>query len=124
MSLRTRFCEVVGIEAPVCSAGMAGEHAGPGLAAAVANAGGVGGVGGGDRGGPGGVRRGSRGTRELAAKAFSVDLWGFLLDAVPLLEGGTARRSWGLRRTIRCSRTCSTSSKGCSGRRGSAGGAS
>src|SRR4051812_43959712 len=85
MNLRTRFCEVVGIAVPVCSAGMAGEHAGPRLAAAVSNAGGLGGLGGVDRTGPEGLRRHIRETRELTSKPFSVNLWVHLLPVVPQL---------------------------------------
>src|SRR5207237_215038 len=63
-----------------------GEAGGPGVAAGVPNGGGRGGRGGVDRGGPEALRRHIRETRELTSKPFSVNLWVFLLAAVPLLE--------------------------------------
>src|SRR2546421_492236 len=81
MSLRTRFCEVVGVEAPVCRGGMAGGHAGPRPAAGGWDAGGVGGLGGGDRGGAGGLgpprrARGAAGGQRGGGGRMAVGRWG------------------------------------------------
>jgi NAD(P)H-dependent flavin oxidoreductase YrpB (nitropropane dioxygenase family) len=82
-ALATPVCDLFGVRYPVLSAGMAGGHAGPSLAAAVSDAGGLGGLGGISAEGPAHLRAQIRRTRELTSRPFSVNLWAFLLDAVP-----------------------------------------
>ena len=85
MTLRTPVCDLLGIDVPVGSAGMGGGTAGPALAAAVSNAGGLGCLGGVSRRGPDGLRDDIRRTRELTSRPFSVNLWVHFLDRFPLL---------------------------------------
>jgi NAD(P)H-dependent flavin oxidoreductase YrpB (nitropropane dioxygenase family) len=80
---RTPVCDVLGIDVPIASAGMAGGTAGPALAAAVSNAGGLGGLGGIDRGGPEEIRARIRRTRELTERPFSVNVWVHILGVAP-----------------------------------------
>ncbi len=82
-ALRTPACELLGIDLPIASAGMAGGTAGPALAAAVSNAGGLGGLGGIDRGGPEEIRARIRRTRELTQRPFSVNVWVHILGVAP-----------------------------------------
>ena len=82
-ALRTPVCETLGIDAPIGSAGMAGGTAGPELAAAVSNAGGLGGLGGIDRGGPEEIRSRIQRTRELTQRPFSVNVWVHILGVAP-----------------------------------------
>ncbi len=81
--MKTPVCDLLGIEVPILSAGMAGGTAGPALAAAVSEAGALGGLGGIDRSGPEGLRERIRQTRRLTSKPFSVNLWCYLLQAAP-----------------------------------------
>lgn len=81
--IRTPICDLLGIDAPIGSAGMAGGTAGPALAAAVSNAGGLGGLGGIDRSGPEGLRVRIRETRGLTARPFSVNIWVHILGVAP-----------------------------------------
>jgi nitronate monooxygenase len=81
--LHTPLCDLLHIEAPILSAGMAGGTAGPALAAAVSEAGGLGGLGGIDRSGPEGLRARIRETRERTAKPFSVNVWVHILGVAP-----------------------------------------
>jgi NAD(P)H-dependent flavin oxidoreductase YrpB (nitropropane dioxygenase family) len=83
MTIRTPLCDLLGIDVPIGSAGMAGGHATSALAAAVSNAGGLGGLGGIYREGPERLRNEIRRTRELTDRPFSVNLWCFLLDGAP-----------------------------------------
>lgn len=69
--LRTRICELFGIEVPIVLAGM-GEASTPELAAAVSNAGGLG-VLGAAQCGPNRLRRWIRETRALTDRPFGVD---------------------------------------------------
>ena len=73
--LRTSLCDLLGIEYPICLAGMGavGRATPPGLVAAVSNAGGLG-VMGGSGLGPEDIRRRIRETKELTSKPFGVDL--------------------------------------------------
>lgn len=82
-NLRTPICKLFGIDVPILSAGMAGGHAGPPLAAAVSEAGALGGLGGIVGGGPNGTGGAIRETRSLTSKPFSVNLWAHLLGAAP-----------------------------------------
>ena len=81
--LRTPICDLLSVDIPILSAGMAGGHAGPGLAAAVSNAGALGGLGGIVGGGPASTRLAIGETRALTAKPFSVNLWVHLVAAAP-----------------------------------------
>jgi len=81
--IRTKLCDVLGIDVPIGNAGMAGGTAGARLAAAVAEAGGLGGLGGIYREGAERLREEIRATRALTAKPFSVNLWVYLLDVAP-----------------------------------------
>lgn len=83
MTFRTPICDLLGVDVPIASAGMAGGTAGPELAAAVSNAGALGGLGGISGGGPDGLRAGIRRTRELTPKPFSVNIWVHLLQIAP-----------------------------------------
>jgi nitronate monooxygenase len=83
MTLRTPLCDLLGIAVPIGSAGMAGGTAGPELAAAVSEAGGLGGLGGINSGGGEELRRRIRRTRELTSRPFSVNLWVHILPAAP-----------------------------------------
>lgn len=79
--LETRLCRDLGIDHPILSAPLGGGNAGPELAAAVSNAGGLGFL------GMGGlsasvIREHIRATRKLTAKPFGVGL------LLPLLQGG------------------------------------
>jgi NAD(P)H-dependent flavin oxidoreductase YrpB (nitropropane dioxygenase family) len=85
MALRTPICDLLGIDAPIGNAGMAGGHANAALAAAVSNAGALGGISGIYREGPERLRQEIRRTRELTTKPFSVNLWCFVLDQAPQL---------------------------------------
>jgi NAD(P)H-dependent flavin oxidoreductase YrpB (nitropropane dioxygenase family) len=71
-SLKTRLCDLLGIELPILSAGM-GSVAGPELVAAVSNAGGFGvlGVSGAS---PDGVRKAISSARALTARPFGVNV--------------------------------------------------
>jgi NAD(P)H-dependent flavin oxidoreductase YrpB (nitropropane dioxygenase family) len=71
VGLRTRVCELLGIEAPILLAGM-GQAATPALTAAVSNAGGLG-VLGATACSPGRLRRWIRETREMTSRPFGVD---------------------------------------------------
>lgn len=71
MSLKTRVCEILGIDYPIVLAGMGGAST-PELAAAVSNAGGLG-VLGAAACGPKQLREWIRRTRELTDKPFGVD---------------------------------------------------
>ena len=71
MSLRTRICELFGIEYPIVLAGMGGAST-PELAAAVSNAGGLG-ILGAAACGPDELRNWIRRTRELTDRPFGVD---------------------------------------------------
>ena len=81
--MKTPVCDLLGIDVPILSAGMAGGTAGPALAAAVSEAGALGGLGGIDRSGPEGLRARIRETRALTSKPFSVNLWCYLLQVAP-----------------------------------------
>ncbi|MDO8613981.1 MAG: nitronate monooxygenase family protein [Dehalococcoidia bacterium] len=70
--IRTPLCDLLGIEYPIISAGMGGP-AGPALAAAVSNAGGLGVIGGVTMG-PERLREAIRKTRALTDRPFGVDL--------------------------------------------------
>ena len=83
MTFKTPVCDLLGIDVPIFSAGMAGGTAGPPLAAAVSGAGGLGGLGGIDSTGPEGLRTRIRETRELTSRPFSVNLWCYLLLVAP-----------------------------------------
>ncbi|MHB8377599.1 MAG: NAD(P)H-dependent flavin oxidoreductase [Dehalococcoidia bacterium] len=83
MTLRTPVCDLLGIDVPVGNAGMGGGTAGPALAAAVSEAGGLGCLGGISRGGPPKLREWIIETRRRTSKPFSVNLWVQVLDAVP-----------------------------------------
>lgn len=72
-SLRTPVCDLLGIEAPVVQSGMGGV-AGPELAAAVCEAGGLGVLAGLNLT-PDQLRAGIRRMRELTAKPFAVNMW-------------------------------------------------
>ncbi len=82
MSLKTRVCEILGIQHPIVLAGMGGAST-PELAAAVSNAGGLG-VLGAAACGPAQLREWIRRTRELTDKPFGVDT---LLPASVRREG-------------------------------------
>ena len=71
MELRTRVCEILGIEKPIVLAGMGGASC-PALAAAVSNAGGLGVLGAAGCG-PKQLREWINETRELTDKPFGVD---------------------------------------------------
>lgn len=71
MHLKTRVCDILGIEYPIVLAGMGGAS-GPELAAAVSNAGGLGVLGAAGCG-PRQLREWIRRTRELTDKPFGVD---------------------------------------------------
>ena len=71
MALRSRICEMLGIEYPILLAGMGGASV-PALAAAVSNAGGLG-VLGAAACSPEQLRDWIRQTRELTDKPFGVD---------------------------------------------------
>jgi NAD(P)H-dependent flavin oxidoreductase YrpB (nitropropane dioxygenase family) len=81
--LRTPLCDLLDINVPIGSAGMAGGTARAALAAAVSEAGGLGGLGGIYREGPEYLRQQIQLTRDLTSKPFSVNLWVFLLDVAP-----------------------------------------
>jgi NAD(P)H-dependent flavin oxidoreductase YrpB (nitropropane dioxygenase family) len=81
--IRTPLCDVLGIDVPIGSAGMAGGTARARLAAAVSEAGGLGGLGGIYREGPEYLRQQIRLTRDLTSRPFSVNLWVYLLDVAP-----------------------------------------
>lgn len=83
MSIRTPVCDLLGIDVPIVSAGMGGGTAGPALAAAVSEAGGLGTIGGIDRRGPEQLRNWIRETRERTSKPFSVNIWVFVLQQAP-----------------------------------------
>jgi NAD(P)H-dependent flavin oxidoreductase YrpB (nitropropane dioxygenase family) len=83
MGLRTPLCDLLGVDVPIGNAGMGGGTAGPKLAAAVAEAGGMAGLGGIYSEGPERLRAEIRTTRELTSRFFSVNLWCWLLDLVP-----------------------------------------
>ena len=71
MALKSRICEILGIEYPILLAGMGGASV-PALAAAVSNAGGLG-VLGAAACSPDQLRKWIRQTRELTDKPFGVD---------------------------------------------------
>jgi len=71
MAMKTRICDMLGIEVPVLLAGMGGAST-PELAAAVSNAGGLGVLGAAGCG-PKQLREWIRRTRELTDKPFGVD---------------------------------------------------
>jgi NAD(P)H-dependent flavin oxidoreductase YrpB (nitropropane dioxygenase family) len=79
--LKTRFCREIGIEYPIVSAPLGGGNAGPEIAAAVSEAGGLGLLG---MGGlpSAAIREQIRETRKRTAAPFGVGL------LLPLLEGG------------------------------------
>lgn len=79
--LRTRLCHTLGIDYPVLSAPLGGGSAGPELAAAVSNAGGLGLLGMGGLPAPH-IREMIRETRRRTSKPFGVGL------LLPLLQGG------------------------------------
>lgn len=81
--IRTPLCDLLDIDVPIGSAGMAGGTARSRLAAAVSEAGGLGGLGGIYREGPEYLRQQIRATRDLTSRPFSVNLWVFLLDVAP-----------------------------------------
>jgi NAD(P)H-dependent flavin oxidoreductase YrpB (nitropropane dioxygenase family) len=83
MTLRTPICDLLGIDLPIGNAGMGGGHAGPALAAAVANAGGLGSVGGINGGGPPRLREWIQDAKQRTSKPFSVNLWVHVLDQIP-----------------------------------------
>lgn len=83
MPIRTPVCDLLEIEVPIASAGMAGGHAMSALAAAVSEAGGLGGLGGIYAEGPPRLRDEIRRVRALTPRPFSVNLWCFLLDRAP-----------------------------------------
>ena len=93
-TLRTRLCEVLGIEYPVCLAGMGGLNGGytpPELAAAVSEAGGLGVMGGAGIA-PDELRNRIRRVRELTDKPFGIDLL-LPVSTGPLeLQGGESPR--------------------------------
>jgi NAD(P)H-dependent flavin oxidoreductase YrpB (nitropropane dioxygenase family) len=82
-SLRTSICDLFGIDIPIGNAGMAGGTAGPTLAAAVSNSGGLGGLAGIDSSGPQGLRERIRRTRDLTSRPLSVNIWAHILPAAP-----------------------------------------
>ena len=82
MTLRTPICDLLGIDVPIGNAGMA-MTAGPALAAAVADAGGLGSLGGIQGEGPEGTRQLIRRVRDLTSAPFSVNLWAHLLPTAP-----------------------------------------
>jgi len=84
VTLRTPLCDLLGIEHPIGSAGMAGGTAAAPLAAAVSDAGGLGGLGSVTRQGPDWLREQIRATRAITDKPFSVNQWCFLLDRAPM----------------------------------------
>jgi enoyl-[acyl-carrier protein] reductase II len=71
-ALRTRVCDLFGIDVPICLAGMGGVSMAP-LVAAVSNAGGLGIMGAANLS-PDGLRNEIRRTRELTTRPFAVDL--------------------------------------------------
>ena len=77
--LRTPLCDLLGIDVPVFNAGMGGGGAGPELAAAVSNAGGLGVLG---MGGvpPDVIREAIRATRSLTDRPFGVNIILALLE--------------------------------------------
>ncbi|MEA2624284.1 MAG: hypothetical protein QOD06_329 [Candidatus Binatota bacterium] len=79
--LTTPLCRDLGIQLPIFNAGMGGGNAGPELAAAVSNAGGLGVLGMGGLPAPA-VREAVRATRALTDRPFGVNL------LLPLLQGG------------------------------------
>src|SRR5688572_21990257 len=79
--LTTPLCRDLGIQLPIFNAGMGGGNAGPDLAAAVSNAGGLGVLGMGGLPAPA-VREAVRATRALTDRPFGVNL------LLPLLQGG------------------------------------
>jgi NAD(P)H-dependent flavin oxidoreductase YrpB (nitropropane dioxygenase family) len=79
--LRTKFCRDLGIEVPILSAPLGGGGAGPELASAVSNAGGLGLLGMGGAPAPL-IRKAIRETRAQTTKPFGVGL------LLPLLSGG------------------------------------
>ncbi len=83
MTLRTPVCDLLGINVPIGSAGMAGGTATAALAAAVSEAGGLGGLGGIYREGPERLRAEIRATRERTTRPFSVNLWAYIMDRAP-----------------------------------------
>lgn len=82
-SLRTPICDLLGIDVPIGSAGMAGGTALAPLATAVSKAGGLGAIGGIDRRGPEFLRQQIRAVREATARPFSVNLIAWILDVAP-----------------------------------------
>ena len=82
MTLRTPICDLLGIDVPIGNAGMA-LTAGPALAAAVADAGGLGSIGGIQGEGPEGTRQLIRRVRDLTSAPFSVNLWAHILPTAP-----------------------------------------
>lgn len=83
VTLRTPLCDLLGIEYPIGSAGMAGGTAAAPLAAAVSSAGGLGGLGSVTRQGPEWLREQIRATRAMTDRPFSVNQWCFLLERAP-----------------------------------------
>lgn len=79
--LKTRLCRELGIDHPILSAPLGGGNAGPELAAAVSNAGGLGLLGMGGLPAPA-IREQIRDTRGRTSKPFGAGL------LLPLLEGG------------------------------------
>ena len=73
MSLRTRLCNLLGIEYPILQSGM-GSVAGPELVAEVSRAGGLG-ILAGLRLSAAELRRGIQRVRELTDRPFGVNLW-------------------------------------------------
>jgi nitronate monooxygenase len=78
--LRTRICDLFGIEAPILNAPMGGGPAGGELAAAVSAAGGLGLIGGMSQGGPDWLREQIRVVRERTDRPFGV---GFISHWLP-----------------------------------------
>lgn len=83
MTLHTPLCDLLGIEYPIGSAGMAGGTASAALCAAVSGAGGFGGLGSVTRQGPPWLREQIRATRALTDRPFSVNQWCYLLEMAP-----------------------------------------
>jgi NAD(P)H-dependent flavin oxidoreductase YrpB (nitropropane dioxygenase family) len=81
--LKTRLCRDLGIDHPILSAPLGGGNAGPELAAAVSNAGGLGLLGMGGLPAPA-IREQIHDTRRRTSKPFGAGL------LLPLLEGGEA----------------------------------
>ena len=103
--LRTALCDFLGIEYPICLAGMGGKWTPPELVAAVSEAGGLGVMGG--TGTPvEDLRKRIRRVRELTDKPFGVDL------LLPVVTGQVADSSAGLGVRSRSTRPCGGSTPG------------